>query len=86
MRHVLTMAVGVGTAIRIRYYAVALKPDSLMMLSSDGLHGVVPADQIERILNEPRGTFQEKCDELISAANEAGSPDNVTVLLIRRAA
>jgi PPM family protein phosphatase len=86
MRHVLTMAVGVGTAIRIRYYAVALKPDSVMMLSSDGLHGVVPADQIEQILNEPHATFQEKCGELISAANEAGSPDNVTVLLIRRAA
>ncbi len=86
MRHVLTMAVGVGTAIRIRYYAVALKPDSVMMLSSDGLHGVVPEAEIERILNESHATFQEKCGELISAANEAGSPDNVTVLLIRRAA
>jgi serine/threonine protein phosphatase PrpC len=86
MRHVLTMAVGVGTAIRIRYYAVALKPDSVMMLSSDGLHGVVPTDQIERILNDPRATFQEKCGDLISAANDAGSPDNVTVLLIRQAA
>ena len=65
MRHVLTMAVGVGTAIRIRYYAVALKPDSVMMLSSDGLHGVVPEDEIERILNESHATFQEKCGELI---------------------
>ncbi len=86
MRHVLTMAVGVGTAIRIRYYAVALKPDAVMMLSSDGLHGVVPEAQIERRLNEPHATFQEKSGELIHAANEAGSPDNVTVLLIRRAA
>jgi len=86
MRHVLTMAVGVGTAIRIRYYALALKPDSVMMLSSDGLHGVVPEEQIELILNAPHTTLQEKCAELISAANAAGSPDNVTVLLIRRAA
>jgi serine/threonine protein phosphatase PrpC len=85
MRHVLTMAVGVGPAIRIRYYGVNLKPDTLMMLSSDGLHGVVPEDQIEQILDETHATFQEKCAELISAANEAGSPDNVTVLLIRRA-
>ena len=42
MRHVLTMAVGVGTAhqnplLRGR----ACSPDSIMMLSSDGLHGVV---------------------------------------------
>jgi serine/threonine protein phosphatase PrpC len=85
MRHVLTMAVGVGTAIRIRYYALALKPDSVMMLSSDGLHGVVPEEKIEIILNAPHATLQEMCAELISAANAAGSPDNVTVLLIRRA-
>jgi PPM family protein phosphatase len=86
MRHVLTMAVGVGTAIRIRYYALALKADSVMMLSSDGLHGVVPEEQIALILKTPNTTLQEKCAELISAANAAGSPDNVTVLLIRRAA
>jgi serine/threonine protein phosphatase PrpC len=84
MRHVLTMAVGVGTAIRIRYYAVALKPGSIMMLSSDGLHGIVPDDQIERILNESQATCQEICGHLVSAANAAGSPDNVTVLVIRR--
>lgn len=84
MRHVLTMAVGVGTAIRIRYYAVALKPGSVMMLSSDGLHGVVPEEQIEQILSESHETCQELCDDLVSAANAAGSPDNVTVMVIRR--
>jgi protein phosphatase len=84
MRHVLTMAVGVGTAIRIRYYAIALKPDSIMMLSSDGLHGVVSEELIERILNESQVTCQEICSRLVSAANAAGSPDNVTVLVIRR--
>src|SRR5580658_2533835 len=80
MRHVLTMAVGVGTAIRIRYYAIALNPDSVIMLSSDGLHGVVPESRIEEILGESYATLQETCNELISAANAAGSPDNVTVL------
>jgi len=84
MRHVLTMAVGVGSAIRIRYYAVALKRDAVMMLSSDGLHGVVPAEQIESILADEGNTLQEKCQQLIAAANAAGSPDNVTVLLLKR--
>lgn len=85
MRHVLTMAVGVGTAIRIRYYAVALKRGAMMMLSSDGLHGVVPEDQIERILVASHAALSEKCRDLVSAANAAGSPDNVTVILLRRA-
>ncbi len=84
MRHVLTMAVGVGAAIRIRDYAVALQPDDIMMLSSDGLHGVVAREDLEAILNATHATLQDKCRELIAAANAAGSPDNVTVLLIRR--
>jgi len=82
---VLTMAVGVGAAIRIRYYAVALQPDTIMMLSSDGLHGVVGQEELETILNWPNEALKEKCEGLIAAANAAGSPDNVTVLLIRRA-
>jgi serine/threonine protein phosphatase PrpC len=85
MRHVLTMAVGVGPAIRIRYYAVKLTGDSIILLSSDGLHGVIGEDQIEEILKDSTQTLEEKCGELIEAAHAAGSPDNVTVLLIRRA-
>jgi serine/threonine protein phosphatase PrpC len=52
------------------------------MLSSDGLHGVVPTDEIQRIL-ENGLPLERKCSELIEAAHEAGSPDNVTVVLIR---
>ncbi len=83
MRHVLTMAVGVGSAVRIRYYAVELAADDLMMLSSDGLHGVVTPAQIEKILGNGEPALEHKCRALIAAANEAGSPDNVTVVLIR---
>ena len=82
MRHVLTMAVGVGTPVRIRYYAVEVEPGDLMMLSSDGLHGVIGEDQILGILSD-RGTLEAKCRALIEAANANGSPDNVTVVLIR---
>ncbi len=83
MRHVLTMAVGVGSALRIRYYAVPLKTNAVLMLSSDGLHGVVQEDQIASVLDND-GSLEEMCQNLISAAHAAGSPDNVTVLLIRR--
>jgi serine/threonine protein phosphatase PrpC len=85
MRHVLTMAVGVGTSIRIRYYHVDIQTDTVMMLSSDGLHGIVPNEEIERILKTGNRSLHERCAELISAAHAQGSPDNVTVLLIRRA-
>ncbi len=83
MRHVLTMAVGVAPAVRIRYYALELTKDDVMLLSSDGLHGVVSKDRIEDILSAKDAPLEAQCRRLIDAANEAGSPDNVTVVLIR---
>jgi len=84
MRHVLTMAVGVASSIRIRYYAIELGSGDLMMLSSDGLHGVVSSEAIEQTLNA-ESTLEEKCRRLVEEAHQAGSPDNVTVMLIRAA-
>jgi protein phosphatase len=84
MRHVLTMAVGVGAAVRIRYYAQELARKDIMMLSSDGLHGVAPVGRMEEILADDT-PLQEKCRNLIKAAHEEGSPDNVTVILLRPA-
>jgi serine/threonine protein phosphatase PrpC len=83
MRHVLTMAVGVGSAVRIRYYGLELGANDLMMLSSDGLHGVVAPGEIQTILASHDSALEQKCRALIAAANAAGSPDNVTVVLIR---
>lgn len=84
MRHVLTMAVGVAAAVRILYYAVELHAGDLLLLTTDGLHGVVPDAEIRRILQSAK-TLQEGCEQLIEAAHAAGSPDNVTVMLIRPA-
>ncbi len=84
MRHILTMAVGVGPAVRIGYYAVELRRGSLLMLSSDGLHDVVPEERIAEILKVSERSLEAKCGELAGAAHAAGSPDNVTVLLIQR--
>lgn len=84
MRNVLTMAVGVASAVRILYYAVELQADDLLLLTTDGLHGVVPDDEIRAILKDAR-TLQEGCERLVEAAHAAGSPDNVTVMLLRPA-
>ncbi len=84
MRHVLTMAVGVGTSVRTRYYAVQLVAGDMLMICSDGLHGVVAEAIVEAALIAPT-ELEEKCRTLVEAAHAAGSPDNVTVLLIRAA-
>ena len=83
MRHVLTMAVGVGSAVRILYYALELERSDLLLLTTDGLHGVVSEHEIKRILQENGSSLESRCQQLMDAANEAGSPDNVTVMLLR---
>lgn len=86
MRHVLTMAVGASAPLTVNYYSVPLQVGALVLISSDGLHGVVDAAQIEQILRGgPHGwTLEESCHRLIEAAKEAGGPDNITVILARK--
>src|SRR6185295_8270611 len=52
MRHVLTMAIGVGGALTIHYYMIRLQPSALLLLCSDGLRGVVEHPVIENILRD----------------------------------
>jgi PPM family protein phosphatase len=85
MRHVLTMAVGVGAAVRILYYALELSCGDIMLLCSDGLHGVVENDKIEQILRDPSASLEQKGKCLMTAAHTQGSPDNVTVMLLQAA-
>ncbi|MDQ6666058.1 MAG: protein phosphatase 2C domain-containing protein [Acidobacteriota bacterium] len=86
MRHVLTMAIGVAASVTARTYTVQLKPSMLLLLSSDGLHGVVECRDMEKILRESipgDSTLEQKCERLIQAAREAGGPDNISAVLLR---
>jgi protein phosphatase len=88
MRHVLTMAIGVGGALSIHYYMIRLNPSALLLMCSDGLHGVIDGALIESILRDEEPGHHEleyKCRTLIEAAKEAGGPDNITCVLLRGA-
>jgi protein phosphatase len=82
MRHVLTMAIGVSPELRV--YSGTLRPHAgeLILLSSDGLHGVVEQGVIAAALSG-NGSLQAKCERLIEAAKQAGGPDNITVVLLK---
>jgi serine/threonine protein phosphatase PrpC len=86
MRHVLTMAIGAGTPLAINYYVVRPSPAAMLLMCSDGLHGVVDRSRIEEILRaHGNGTesLEQKCQRLIEEAKNAGGPDNITAVLIR---
>ena len=82
MRHVLTMAIGVSSALRVHSYALQPVPGTQVLLCSDGLHGVIPAEAIGEILAGD-ATIEEKCRLLIAAARDAGGPDNITAVLLQ---
>jgi len=85
MRNVLTMAIGASSNLVVNYYSIAWKPGSVALLSSDGLHGVIRREKLEEIVRAADSSLETKCRRFIEAAREAGAPDNVTAVLLRRA-
>jgi protein phosphatase len=51
----------------------------LLLLSTDGLHDEVPEETIVSVLRS-NGNLEEKLEALVSAALDAGSTDNITVV------
>ena len=70
----------------INHYLVPFVKGNLVLICSDGLHGVLDSPRMEQILNGGRwgGSLEESCRNLIEAAKQAGGPDNVTVVLMRK--
>lgn len=82
MRHVLTMAIGVSSSLRIHCYSYKPIGQAQLLLCSDGLHGVVKPENIAEVLSGPQ-TLEAKCHYLIEAARRAGGPDNITAVLLQ---
>jgi protein phosphatase len=80
-RHVLTMAIGASEELTVHFHTVPLRPDLQLLLSSDGLHGVVPEETVEETLRSEQ-SLADKCHLLVEAARAAGGPDNITVVLL----
>lgn len=55
----------------------------IILLCSDGLSGMLTKKEIEDIIHNHRNDLELCCDKLISAANEAGGADNITVILAK---
>jgi protein phosphatase len=81
-RHVLTRSLGMELFVAADTVTVNVIPGDILMLCTDGLHGYVSDDRMERILDNP-ADLHAAAKALVAAANEAGGHDNVSVQLIR---
>ena len=84
LRNVITKAVGARDAIDLDVLEHGLQPGDVVMLCSDGLHGMIGDQEIGKILKSSPDSLEETSARLVDAANEAGGRDNVTVVLLRR--
>jgi protein phosphatase len=82
-RNVLYRAIGQGANLEVDVTSHIFPIGGQLLLCSDGLWGVVPDPEIERIVTQA-ATPQSACDQLVAAANAAGGPDNITAVLIRQ--
>jgi len=81
-RNVVTRALSGAEDPEIDVVEITPQDGDRYLLCSDGLFGVVPDEDIARILGDKEGTLDEVCGHLIDAANAAGGPDNITALVV----
>ncbi len=79
-RNVLYRALGQGDVVEPDVFTVAFPQPGTLMLCSDGLWGVVAEQDLVRAVNESP-SLQRACQNLVTAANMAGGPDNISVIL-----
>ncbi|MCL4529036.1 MAG: hypothetical protein M1282_06455 [Chloroflexi bacterium] len=81
-RNVLIRALGQGDALEVDVFTIPFPQNGTLMICCDGLWGVVTDYDLARIVNESP-TLQRACQNLVNAANTAGGPDNISVILVQ---
>ena len=81
-RNVLIRALGQGDSLDVDIFTIPFPRNGTLMLCSDGLWGVVAEHDILRSLTEAPN-LQRACQNMVSAANIAGGPDNISVVLVQ---
>ncbi len=79
-RNVLYRALGQGEILEADVFTVTFPQAGYLMLCSDGLWGVVADQDMFRIIKEAP-SLERACQNLVEAANLAGGPDNISVII-----
>src|SRR5438874_6263728 len=83
LRNVITRALGGALSVSPDATEVESRSGDVYLLCSDGLTGMVPEDEILRLVTAHEGDLEGAAQDLIDAANERGGLDNITAVLVR---
>lgn len=81
-RNVLYRALGQGEVLEPDIFTVPFPQPGYLLLCSDGLWSVIPESNIYNLIFTAKD-LQNACQKLVAAANEAGGPDNISVILVQ---
>ncbi len=79
-RNIITRSVGFESQVSADTFSFRMQPGDLFLLCSDGLNGMIEDERIGKTMR--RGKLSTIPARLISAANEMGGDDNITVILV----
>ena len=81
-RNIILQALGPEAKVKVDLTTQQVRRGDTLVLCSDGLSGQVKTDAIARVVHETPDLI-EVCRTLIDMANNAGGPDNITVIAAR---
>src|SRR5437764_10352393 len=83
LRNVITRALGGALSVNPDASEIDSRPGDVYLLCSDGLTGMVPEEEILKLVTENADDLETACRQLIDTANERGGLDNVTTILVK---
>jgi serine/threonine protein phosphatase PrpC len=78
--NIILQALGTAETVQVDLTYVDLRKGDTLLVCSDGLSGMVRADEMREVLLNHREPF-DACKELVDRANRAGGHDNITVIV-----
>ncbi|MEB4592477.1 bifunctional protein-serine/threonine kinase/phosphatase [Candidatus Thiothrix sp. Deng01] len=82
-RSYLTRALGLDTSLEMDFRVLELQQDDVFILSTDGVHDVLPDAYLAELLRQHGHDPQQCAEHLVETALQAGSQDNITCQVVR---
>jgi protein phosphatase len=83
LRNVVTRALGGKADLQVEMQVHKIEAGDVLLLCSDGLTTMLPDEELGKLLKEAGDDLREAAEALVTAANDRGGEDNITVLLLK---
>jgi len=83
IKNLVTRALGIDSGVEPDLVEDMVRANDLYLMCSDGLTDVVSDEEIGQVLRDSRSKLKKAAKQLIDMANNAGGPDNISVILIK---